>query len=218
MRVQHLIAGASEVVARGQRLDLVEQAAAHLVVVGGGDPPVDRGRAGVEAEDDGARRGTSRGRRATHPGGQRVDDRLVVVRVDTGGLVEPAQHRVGVGRHRPGEVPAQRVPGLTHRVERPAVEQRLDVDAGTADDERDPVEAQVRAGQPGVLLQLQLSHRLDDVDHLVPDPAHLLARGLAGTDVHVPVHLAGVGGDDHDRPAQVAFDPSGQLDGQRRFA
>jgi hypothetical protein len=61
----------------------------------------------------------------------------------------------------------------------------------------------VLPGLPDVAFQLELAHRLGHVEHLVPDSLHFFGRRLAGPDVHVPVYLTRVGGDDEQLDAQL---------------
>ena len=125
---------------------------------------------------------------------------LVKVLPFTSGNVSPPSAvavAFGVRQHRTGKVASQLVADGADPFGGPAFNERFHVDTRAADNEGQITSGErlrdESPGEPGVLLQFQLADRFGHVDHLVPDSVHFRCRGLAGTDVHVPVNLPRVG-------------------------
>ena len=58
--------------------------------------------------------------------------------------------------------------------------------------------------------------RIQNIDQVMSDTVHLLLRHLCGTDIHVAVHLHGIGADDLAADLFREFHRQGGLSGRRR--
>src|SRR5262249_1471545 len=145
------------------------------------------------------RRDPRRGRRV-HPRQQPVEPRVAEALPD--GLEPPAQ--LGIAR-RPGEE---------------ALQERLQVEAGPARDDRQPTPgrdaAERFAGAPRVLRRGEIRVGRDDVDEVVRNEGALLRKRLRAADVEAAIDRQAVAGDDLAAVAERQPERERALAGGRR--